>query len=97
MLTVNIQLINEEGLMLKETSVQVENEQAVDNMIALINGAADDDLPGQVVTPLPPHKAHSAKGIITPKPPTQVKRELSDRLREMPEALLPDEPTELDI
>ena len=96
MLTVNIQLIDEEGEVLKETSVQVENEHAMDTMIALINGAShDDDSPGQVVTPLPPQKTHSAAGIVTPKPPTQVKRELADRLKEMPESLLPDDPTEL--
>lgn len=52
----------------------------------------DDTQQGKIVTPLPPSKIHSAAGIVVPKPPIEVERELAARLNEVPEELLPGEP-----
>lgn len=45
---------------------------------------------GKVVTPLPPDRTHSVKGIVTPKPPSQFDREQHQRLSDLPKELKED-------
>jgi hypothetical protein len=44
-----------------------------------------DTKEGAVITPLPPNKVHSTTGLISPKPPLQVRREMGERMSDLPD------------
>lgn len=51
----------------------------------------DDTQDGKVVTPLPPGKIHSTKGIVMPKAPIQFAKEQQQRVEDLPEELKDDD------
>jgi hypothetical protein len=73
--------------LVKEQEFSFKGELAAQWLMEQIDSMADDDVDaiGQVVTPLPPNKIHSAQGIVTPKPPLQVRREQRDRVTDLPD------------
>lgn len=85
MYTVKVELYNDTEL-LKTLGFSFTDEESANWLLAEIEANADAGIPaGSVISPLPPHKVHSAKGLVSPKPPIQVKREMRGRLSELPQ------------
>ena len=51
----------------------------------------DDIQEGKIITPLPPDRIHSTKGIVIPKAPFLVARERQALLGDMPKELQEDD------